>query len=66
MPVSRGWLTLLKLVDRVFSKSYLTEQYLNGQDRVEFEKELRSIIQDKDKNWIDQEVSGYAHESVLT
>lgn len=50
-------LILPQLVDRVFSKSYLTEQYLNGQDKVDFEKELRSIIQDKDKTWIDQEVS---------
>lgn len=62
-PWSRG-MTEQQLVDRVFSKSYLTEQYLNGEAKVEFEKELRSIIQDKEKTWIDQEVSLFAGDTL--
>ena len=38
------------------SKSYLTEQNLKVQERVDFEKELRSIIQSLEKNWIDEKV----------
>ena len=38
------------------SKSYLTEQNLKGQERVDFEKKLRSIIQSLEKNWIDEKV----------
>jgi hypothetical protein len=38
------------------SKSYLTEQNLKGQERVDFERELRSIIQNVDKTWIDEKV----------
>ena len=38
------------------SKSYLTEQNLKGQERVDFEQKLRSIIQSLDKNWINEKV----------
>lgn len=48
-------MTEQQLVDRVFSKSYLTEQYLNGDARVQFEKDLRGLIHDKEKVWIDKE-----------
>ena len=39
------------------SKSYLTEQNLKGQERVDFEKQLRDIIQNVDKTWLDEKVS---------
>ena len=39
------------------SKSYLTEQNLKGQERVDFEKQLRNIIQNVDKTWLDEKVS---------
>jgi len=38
------------------SKSYLTEQNLKGQERVDFEKQLRDIIQNIDKTWLDEKV----------
>jgi hypothetical protein len=38
------------------SKSYLTEQNLKGQERIDFEAKLRSIIQGLDKKWIDEKV----------
>jgi aspartate/tyrosine/aromatic aminotransferase len=47
----------MQLVQTIMSKSYLTEQNLKGQERVDFEKKLRSIIQDVDKTWIDEKVS---------
>ena len=39
------------------SKSYLTEQNLKGQERIDFEAKLRNIIQGLDKKWIDEKVS---------
>jgi hypothetical protein len=48
---------IMQLVQTIMSKSYLTEQNLKGQERVDFEKKLRSIIQDVDKTWIDKKVS---------
>lgn len=48
---------MLQLVQRVFSKSYLTEQYLSGEAREQFEQKLRSIIRDQKKTWIDEHVS---------
>jgi hypothetical protein len=47
----------MQLVQTIMSKSYLTEQNLKGQERVDFEKQLRSIIQNIDKTWIDEKVS---------
>jgi hypothetical protein len=46
----------MQLVQTIMSKSYLTEQNLKGQERVDFEKQLRSIIQNVDKTWIDEKV----------
>ncbi|RXK34966.1 hypothetical protein M231_07780 [Tremella mesenterica] len=43
------------LVQRLFSKSYLTEKHLNGQRRIDFEKELRRLIREGDKQWVDKE-----------
>ncbi|KAL1408896.1 hypothetical protein Q8F55_005710 [Vanrija albida] len=43
------------VVDRVLSKSYLTEAHLNGERRVEFERRLREIIRNGDKEWVDEE-----------
>ena len=45
------------MVDRIFSKSYLTQSHLSGQKRDDFEVELRRLIQQGDKKWIDKEVS---------
>jgi SAM-dependent methyltransferase len=53
-----------QLVDRLFSKSYLTEAHLNGDKRVQFEKELRKAIQEGNKEWIDKEASGHSHWSL--
>jgi hypothetical protein len=51
-----GMLTM-QLVQTIMSKSYLTEQNLKGQERVDFEKQLRDIIQNVDKTWIDEKVT---------
>ena len=48
---------IIQLVDRVFSKSYLTEKFLSGERRVQFEKDLRETIRNHDKVWIDKEAS---------
>jgi len=47
---------IMQLVQTIMSKSYLTEQNLKGQERVDFEEQLRSIIQNVDKIWIDEKV----------
>lgn len=44
------------VVDRILSKSYLTEAHLNGERRVEFIKKLHEIIRSGDKEWVDKEV----------
>lgn len=55
LPWSMG-MTEDSLVDRLFSKSYLTEAHLNGDKRVEFEKKIRDIArQDNGKEWIDKD-----------
>jgi hypothetical protein len=48
---------LVQLVERLFSKSYLTEAYLNGQKRVDFERNLRTIINNSEKEWVDEKAS---------
>ncbi|GFZ44789.1 hypothetical protein JCM24511_02515 [Saitozyma sp. JCM 24511] len=42
------------LVDRVFSKSFMTPIHLNGQARTDFEASLRKLIREADKEWVDQ------------
>jgi hypothetical protein len=44
-------------LERLFSKSYLTEAYLNGQKRVDFERNLRTIINNSEKEWVDEKAS---------
>jgi aspartate/tyrosine/aromatic aminotransferase len=46
----------MQLVQTIMSKSYLTEQNLKGKERVDFEQQLRSIIQSLDRTWIDEKV----------
>lgn len=46
-----------QLVDRLLSKSYLTEAHLSGKDREDFIAKLREIIRQDDKEWVDKEVS---------
>jgi SAM-dependent methyltransferase len=46
-----------QVVERLFSKSYLTEAHLNGDKRVQFDKDVRRIIREGDKEWVDNEVS---------
>lgn len=46
----------VQLVQTIMSKSYLTEQNLKGQERVDFEQKLRSIVQGLAKKWIDEKV----------
>ncbi|TXT10672.1 hypothetical protein VHUM_02177 [Vanrija humicola] len=43
------------VVDRVLSKSYLTEAHLKGERRTEFIERLREIIRNGDKEWVDKE-----------
>jgi hypothetical protein len=47
-----------QLVDRVFSKSFMTPTHLHGQARTDFEASLRKLIREADKEWVDQPVSG--------
>lgn len=44
-----------QLVNRLFSKSYLTETYLSGEKRSKFEHDLRDTIRSGDKEWINKE-----------
>lgn len=46
-----------QLVDRLFSKSYLTEAFLSGDERAQFEQRLRKTIRDGEKEWVDEDVS---------
>ena len=46
-----------QVVNRLLSKSYLTEAHLNGKRRTEFESELRRRIRAGNKTWVNQEVS---------
>jgi hypothetical protein len=58
LTLAMSWrLLIVQLVQRVFSKSYLTEQYLSGEAREQFEQKLRGIIRDQKKTWIDEKVS---------
>ncbi|TYJ57519.1 hypothetical protein B9479_001837 [Cryptococcus floricola] len=53
-----GWsaeITEQGLMNRLLSKSYLTEQYLKGAEREELVDSLRRIIHEGDKDWVDQE-----------
>jgi hypothetical protein len=34
----------------------LTEQHLKGEERVKFERELRDVIRNSKKTWIDEKV----------
>jgi hypothetical protein len=43
-------------VQTITSKSYLTEQHLKGEERVKFERELRDVIRNSKKTWIDEKV----------
>lgn len=45
------------ILDRLLSKSYLTEQHLNGERREEFIKKIRGIVRQATHEWIDKEVS---------
>lgn len=54
-----------QVVDRLFSKSYLTEAHLNGDKRVQFEKDVRKIISDGPHEWIDEKVSYSARGRVV-
>lgn len=47
-----------QVVDRVFSKSYMTEANLTGDKRKQVEEQIRKVIQEGDKEWVDKEVSG--------
>lgn len=47
-----------QVVDRVFSKSYMTEGHLNGEKRKQVEQQLRKVIREGDKEWVDKDVSG--------
>jgi hypothetical protein len=47
----------VQLVQTITSKSYLTEQHLKGEERVKFERELRDVIRNTDKTWIDEKVT---------
>nr|XP_019014097.1 uncharacterized protein I206_00179 [Kwoniella pini CBS 10737]OCF52878.1 hypothetical protein I206_00179 [Kwoniella pini CBS 10737] len=46
-----------QLIDRLFSKSYLTSAHLSSKDRENLEIELRNIIKSAPHEWIDKEVS---------
>lgn len=48
------------VLDRLFSKSYLTEQHLNGERREEFINKVKGIVSQAPHQWIDKEVS-YIH-----
>lgn len=43
------------ILDRLLSKSYLTEQHLNGERREEFIKKIRGIVRQATHEWIDKE-----------
>lgn len=43
------------VVERVFSKSYMTEEFLNGEKRKEVENKLREVIRSGDKEWVDKD-----------
>ncbi|KAL7420224.1 hypothetical protein Q5752_005191 [Cryptotrichosporon argae] len=43
------------LVDRLLSKSYLTEAHLKGKEREAFVRQLREIIRAADKEWVDED-----------
>jgi len=45
-----------QLVERLFTKSYLTEAHLNGEKREQFERELRKTVREGNKEWIDEKV----------
>lgn len=51
------------MLDRLFSKSYLTEQHLNGERREEFIRKIRDIVRQAPYEWIDKEVSLYTRKS---
>lgn len=63
LPAPIASLRSAQLVDRVFSKSFMTPTHLNGQARTDFEASLRKLIREADKEWVDQPVSG-SHSSV--
>ncbi|ORY23527.1 hypothetical protein BCR39DRAFT_347137 [Naematelia encephala] len=44
-----------QLIERIFSKSFLTKAYIDGEPRLKLEQQLRKVIQDSDKEWIDKE-----------
>ncbi|ORX34899.1 hypothetical protein BD324DRAFT_633114 [Kockovaella imperatae] len=50
-----------QLVERLFSKSYLTEHHLNGSARVDFEKQLRKIIREGEKEWVNKETGTFLY-----
>ncbi|OWZ60013.1 hypothetical protein C356_00426 [Cryptococcus neoformans c45] len=43
------------VLDRLFSKSYLTEQHLNGERREEFIDKVKGIVSQAPHEWIDKE-----------
>lgn len=45
-----------QVVDRVMSKSYMT---MLGDKKEAVEKQIRQVIQEGDKEWIDKDVSGH-------
>ncbi|KAK4686483.1 hypothetical protein P7C73_g3647, partial [Tremellales sp. Uapishka_1] len=51
-----------QLVERITSKSYLTEGHLNGEKREKFLAEVRRIIRQGDKEWVDQENGLFKYE----
>ncbi|ODN73892.1 hypothetical protein, variant [Cryptococcus amylolentus CBS 6039] len=58
-----GWsaeMTEQGVLDRLLSKSYLTEQHLKGAEREKLVDSLQRIIHEGDKDWVDQEVRACA------
>lgn len=51
------------ILDRLLSKSYLTEQHLNGERREGFIKKIRGIVRQATHEWIDKEVSLHTRKS---
>ncbi|WVQ72345.1 hypothetical protein IAR50_001896 [Cryptococcus sp. DSM 104548] len=53
-----GWhagITEQGLVDRLLSKSYLTEEYLKGEEREKLVQDIRRIVREGDKEWVDED-----------
>ncbi|KAK8844700.1 hypothetical protein IAR55_006549 [Kwoniella newhampshirensis] len=54
-----------QLINRLFSKSYLTPAHLTGEGRTKLESELRKIISGADHEWLNKEkgIFKYAYET---